>query len=344
MVIIMAIANLSEEVGKIIYEQLPQIIRNQPEVRFVIWDMLSEKFASKDKTEDRFEKILERMREYDKKFDKQIERMREYDKKFDDMMEEIKALEEKSDRKFEQVFKKLEENDRKFEQVFKKLEENDRKFEQVFKKLEENDRKFEQVFKKLEENDRKFEEQNRRFDKKFEEQNRRFDKKFEEQNRKFDKKFEEQNRKFDEKFEKMLNEIRNVDKRIDRTIGALGARWGLSSEHAFREAIKGVLEEYTDTRVERYLGFDNKGEVFGWPDQVEIDVVVKNGKLCLMEIKSSVSKNDVYVFGKKAAFYEKETGRKPDKKIIVSPMFGPGAQEFARKLKIETYTAPEDIP
>ncbi len=303
----MAIANLSEEVGKIIYEQLPQIIRNQPEVRFVIWDMLSEKFASKDKTEDRFEKILERMREYDKKFDKQIERMREYDKKFDDMMEEIKALEEKSDRKFEQVFKKLEENDRKFEEHSRKFEEQNRKFEE----------KFEKIFKKLEENDRKFEEHS--------------------------KKFEEQNRKFDEKFEKMLDEIRNVDKRIDRTIGALGARWGLSSEHAFREAIKGVLEEFTDTKVERYLGFDNKGEVFGWPDQVEIDVVVKNGKLCLMEIKSSVSKNDVYVFGKKAAFYEKETGRKPDKKIIVSPMFGPGARGFAQKLNIETYTAPEDM-
>ncbi len=265
----MAIANLSEEVGKIIYEQLPQIIRNQPEVRFVIWDMLSEKFASKDKTEDRFEKLLE----------------------------EIKALEEKSDRKFEQVFKKLEENDRKFEKIFKKLEENDRKFEEHSRKFEEHSRKF-----------------------------------------------EEQNRKFDEKFEKMLNEIRNVDKRIDRAIRAIGARWGLSIEDAFRQGIKSVLEEFTNTKVEHYLGLDNEGVIFGWPEQVEIDVVVKNGKLCLMEIKFSTSKSDVYIFDRKVAFYEKETGRKPDKKIIVSLIFGPGAQEFARKLNIETYTEPEDIP
>ncbi len=292
----MEITNLPEEVGKIIYEQLPNIIQKQPQVKFIIWEMLSEKFAPKEKTEDRFEKLLEKMSVYDEKFYHVMERIRILEEKSDRRFEEY-------NRKFERIFKKLEENDRKFK-------ENDRKFDKIFKKLEENDRKFEQIFKKLEENDRRF---------------------------------EEQNRKFDEKFEKLLNKINSVDKRIDRTIGALGARWGLSSEHAFREAIKGVLETFTDTKVERYLAFDNEGIVFDWPDQVEIDVVIRNGKLCLMEIKSSTSKNDVYIFNRKAEFYKKETGKKVDKKIIVSPMFGPGALEIAKKLDIETYSAPEDM-
>ena len=257
----METGNLSNDVQKIVYEYLPRIIKEQPEIRIALWDMLSDKFAPKEKTEDRFEKLLEQIRVQEEK-----------------LLERMRVQEEKSDRKFEQVFKKLEENDRKFERIFKKLEENDKKFK-------ENDKKF----------------------------------------------------------EAMLNEIRNVDRRIDRTIGALGARWGLSTEHAFREAIRSVLRDFTDTKVERYLGFDNEGTVFGGPEQVEIDVVIQNGKLCVMEIKSSASKGDVYVFDRKAAFYEKETGKKADRKIIVSPMFEPGAQKVAGNLEIETFTAPEDI-
>ncbi len=270
--------NLSDEVKKIVYEELPRIIKEQPGARFAIWEILSSEFAPKKETEDKFEKLLH----------------------------EIHVQADRFDRKFEQIFKKLEENDRKFEQ---------------------NNRKFEQIFKKLEENDRKFEQNNRKFERMF--------KTLEE----YSKKFEENDRKFEE----LLKEIRSVDRRIDRTIGALGARWGLATEHAFREAIKAVLEDLTNMRVDRYLSYDNEGIVFGYPDQVEIDVVATNGELWLMEIKSSISKAEVYIFDRKVKFYEQEKGRKADRKLIISPMFGPGAMEVAEKLEIETYTAPEDI-
>ena len=42
--------------------------------------------------------------------------------------------------------------------------------------------------------------------------------------------------------------------------------------------------------------FDDEGTVFGTPDQVEIDIIIKNGELILCELKSSMSKSDVYTF------------------------------------------------
>jgi hypothetical protein len=39
-----------------------------------------------------------------------------------------------------------------------------------------------------------------------------------------------------------------------------------------------------------------KREVFGRPDQVELDIIIKNGDVILCEIKSSMSKADIYSF------------------------------------------------
>jgi hypothetical protein len=42
--------------------------------------------------------------------------------------------------------------------------------------------------------------------------------------------------------------------------------------------------------------FDDEGEVFGRPDQVEINVIIKNGLVIVCEIKSSMSKAEMYIF------------------------------------------------
>ena len=72
---------------------------------------------------------------------------------------------------------------------------------------------------------------------------------WEEQNRKWDeqnRKWEEQNRKWDEQNRKnteLLEEIKTSRSRQEQGIGALGARWGIASEHSFRAALKGILEK-----------------------------------------------------------------------------------------------------
>ncbi|MBX6422320.1 PD-(D/E)XK nuclease family protein [Thermosulfurimonas sp. F29] len=158
-----------------------------------------------------------------------------------------------------------------------------------------------------------------------------------------ERRWQEWMREWREERRKIWGTFEKLDRKIDRTIGALGARWGLMSEKAFRDGLRRILEELTRYRVERYWGYDEKGEVFGHPDQVEIDVLIRNGEIWAVEIKSSVSWEEVYVFERKVKFYENREGRKVSRKLIISPMVEPRAFEVAQKLGIEVYTAPEDI-
>lgn len=189
------------------------------------------------------------------------------------------------------------------------------------------------------------EEQNR----KWEEQNRRW----EEQNRKWEANQaalqtlrEEQNRKWEANQAELKNlheESLALGKRIDRSIGALGARWGLRSERAFRDALAGILEKTFGVEVLNVSEYDDNGEVFGRPDQVEIDVLIKNGLLILCELKSSIDKAGMYIFERKARFYERRHERQANRLIVVSPMIDSRAQDVARRLGIETYGEPEEV-
>jgi hypothetical protein len=172
------------------------------------------------------------------------------------------------------------------------------------------------------------EEQARKWD----EQNRKWD----EQNRKWD----EQNRKWDEssqRFDQLHKEIMAQAKKFDRSIGALGARWGLQSEKAFRDALAGILEQSFGVQVVNVNDYDDQGEVFGRPDQVELDVIVKNGLLLICELKSSIDKAGMYIFERKARFYEKRHQRQANRLIVISPMIDARARQVAERLGIETY-------
>ncbi len=163
----------------------------------------------------------------------------------------------------------------------------------------------------------------------------------EEQNRKW----EEQNRKWDEQNRnnnELLKEIKLSRTRQDQGIGALGARWGIASEHSFRAALKGILEQSFNVQVLNVTEFDDAGMVFGAPDQVEIDIIVKNSELILCELKSSMSKSDMYTFDRKVRFYEQRHQRQAQRKIVISPMVPQPARAVAEKLGIEVFGYAED--
>ena len=165
----------------------------------------------------------------------------------------------------------------------------------------------------------------------------------EEQSRKWDeqsRKWDEQNRKWDQNHADILqlNEaLVAMVKKHDRGIGALGARWGLQSEKAFRDALAGILEENFGVDVINYNGYDDSGEVFGKPEQIELDVIIKNGLLILCELKSSIDKGGMYLFERKARFYEREHNRKATRLIAISPMIEPKAYKVAERLGIDCY-------
>jgi hypothetical protein len=126
-------------------------------------------------------------------------------------------------------------------------------------------------------------------------------------------------------------------RKTERTIGALGARWGLQSEKAFRDALAGILEESFGVQVINVNEFDDEGVVFGRPEQIELDVIIQNSHLLICELKSSIDKAGMYSFERKARFYERLHNRQADRLIVISPMIDARAFKVAERLGIETY-------
>jgi len=160
-------------------------------------------------------------------------------------------------------------------------------------------------------------------------------------------KWEEQARRWEEnkrQFDRVHEEIMAQAKKPDRSFGALEARWGIRSERSFRNMLAEILEENFIVKVLNVNEYDDEGVVFGRPEQVELDVIIKNGVLLICELKSSMSLSDMYAFERKARFYERRHDQKADRLIVVSPMVDAKAERVAEKLGIEVYGDSEDVP
>lgn len=142
---------------------------------------------------------------------------------------------------------------------------------------------------------------------------------------------------------RLHEEIMAQNDKLDRSIGGLGARWGLKSESAFRNALAGILEKHFGVEVLNISEYDDEGVVFGRPDQIELDIIIKNGLLLICELKSSIDKAGMYSFERKARFYEERHQRKADRLIIISPMIDPRAMPVAQRLGIETFSDSQDL-
>ncbi len=134
-----------------------------------------------------------------------------------------------------------------------------------------------------------------------------------------------------------------LSKRMDRGFGGLGARWGLKSEKAFRDALAGILEENFGVEVVNIVEYDDEGTVFGRPDQIELDIIIVNGVLLICELKSSMSRSELHAFLRKARFYEKRHDRKANRLIVISPMIHPGAEKLAKEEGVELYGDSEHV-
>lgn len=109
--------------------------------------------------------------------------------------------------------------------------------------------------------------------------------------------------------------------RLDRKLSALGARWGVFSEEAFRRTIEELLSG-VGYKVEKWSYNDAEGYVFGYPSVVDLDIVIRDDKAFAVEIKSSVSRSDLVVFKRIAELYERVTGRRLDAKYLVTYFIG----------------------
>jgi hypothetical protein len=70
------------------------------------------------------------------------------------------------------------------------------------------------------------------------------------------------------------------------------------------------------------------------PEQIELDVVIKNGKVIAIEIKAAAGRSDVYYFDRKVAFYARKTGRQVNRKLMVTPYADNRARETGVRLGV----------
>lgn len=150
---------------------------------------------------------------------------------------------------------------------------------------------------------------------------------------------QEQARKWNEQ----IAEILCTQQQYQSTIGTLGWRKGLSSEASFRNALKGIVEISFGVQVLHVNNFDDAGEVFVRPDQVEIDVIISNGCLILCEVKSSLCKADLYSSDRKVSFYEKHQEGPACRKLVISSMVDQRTLPVAQALGIEVYSFAGDV-
>ena len=268
------------EARDFIRQELPYVLQTDKTFRYIIQDMLRESFADKQKTEDRFEKMLSELRAL----------REESQRKWDEQQTEIRALREESQQKWDEQQTELR----------ALREESQRKWDEHRAEFRQNQAEIRALR-------------------------------------------EESERKWDEHRTEMRDLHKSLIRKHDSTIGALGARWGLHAEGSFRNALKSILEESFGVQVLNVTEFDHEGKVFGEPDQVELDIIIKNGLLIICEIKSSISKSDMHTFWRKVKFYEKLHDTKANRQIVVSPMVNKYAHPVAKRLGIEVYSHAEDI-
>ncbi|ACB40003.1 DUF3782 domain-containing protein [Pyrobaculum neutrophilum] len=130
------------------------------------------------------------------------------------------------------------------------------------------------------------------------------------------------------RLEEQVGEVRRVmvtkdehvafEKRIMAYVNALGARWGVVSEDVYREGVRELLRDAGYT-VERWVYYDGEGYVYGYPAEVELDVVAKDGKTIAVELTAALKRGDLQYIKKKAELYQRTAGRPLDRVIVVTP-------------------------
>ena len=103
------------------------------------------------------------------------------------------------------------------------------------------------------------------------------------------------------------------------------------------------MEKDFKAKVEKWVYKDEEGFVFRYPSIVDIDLVIKDGEVILAKVKSHIGENDIAILYRKAKFYEKVTGKKPDEIIASSPYIDESAKKVCERLGIRAYTVQKFI-
>jgi len=121
---------------------------------------------------------------------------------------------------------------------------------------------------------------------------------------------------------------------VFRRFDAMGSRWGDGAEGAFRQGLLEAVGRLGYT-VTHYHGQDPDGFINHRPGRsFDLDILVHNGTVVAVEIKSSASGADVTEFHRSVRLYEQQSGRKVNTAILVAIGIQKRAIENAKDLGV----------
>lgn len=170
-------------------------------------------------------------------------------------------------------------------------------------------------------------------------QSKEFDEQLARLTEEFDKKLIRQSNWFDENLSNQTDELKQF---IDRKLGRIGSRWGERVEDNYRRFAQKIVSQWggTVTKWQRKIKTkDDHNRTF--VNRYEVDIVVTNGKVLLIEMKSQCDLDDVERFLENAAQYVYlEAPVQPVENVILTFDLTAPAQEKADEAGI-TVIMPE---
>ncbi len=140
---------------------------------------------------------------------------------------------------------------------------------------------------------------------------------------------------------KILNLIMDDDRHIARAISSLNTWWSVVIEGSFRSALEFILQSSSSIVFER-VEYRDEGEVFGRPDIVELNIILRNGEVLACEFKAWVSKGDIYSFWKKVKSYESRFNRKVNRALLICPYILENHLVLAKSLGLEVHASVQE--
>jgi hypothetical protein len=147
---------------------------------------------------------------------------------------------------------------------------------------------------------------------------------------------------YDRAIAELRQALERAVSRLERRMDALGAHFGLLAESAFREGMRGILQEHVGLRVVQWRHYDEQGIVHGFPSWVEADLLIRDDEHWLVEIKAHFSRADIAEFYRIGQLYQQVTGVAP-RLIGIAPSVDEQAKEWAQRFGITLYGDPEEV-
>ena len=176
-------------------------------------------------------------------------------------------------------------------------------------------------------------EMDRRFEQAREESNRRFERMEKDMDRRFEQAREESSKRF-EAMDKKIDEQGKRTEWLTIQLSPLMGRVGLQ----FEKIVRGIIERTLDLKegsVEKLIFVDEKDL------KMDIDVYLHNGDQILYDVKSSISRWDVYDFIRKADYAQSRL-KKQMRKIVVCFTISKAAKEVCGQFDIEVISPEKD--